>query len=511
MSVSCSKFLEPKSTSEFIPKNVTSLDEMLINGAYYRPGIGNLTCFSYLELFTDDVMMTTNKAYFLGYETSEELAYKKIVAMTGDVFNEINSVVISTSPWQSIYDNILEANAAIDYLPRVSGADENKYYVEAQALFLRALGYFYLVNYYGEPYSVNKMAAAVPLKLTSNLVVDMVKRNSVEEVYNQIVKDLLRAQELWEMIPERQFKKNYRANLPATQFLLSKVYLFMENWSEAKKYSHKVINDWSDFSLYNLNTYAPSASKANLDYATYDNSETIWMYGSIADFFGVINRSMTMEKVDPADENEAQRSRRMFNASSSLIDSYGDENVTGDLRLKYYMFTEWVTDKGAAGYIQTKLPLGKVNNGVNMLPISGNYNPALKFRLSEMYLTYAEACAMIGGSSESEAIDAINSLRRSRIAAAQYTPISGLTGADLLEYIKAERRRELCFEGSRWFDMRRWGMKAFSREWRKFGEVVETYDIGDKDPSFTFPLAKKVMDGNTALTQNPLSSRIINE
>lgn len=40
-----------------------------------------------------------------------------------------------------------------------------------------------------------------------------------------------------------------------------------------------------------------------------------------------------------------------------------------------------------------------------------------------------------------------------------------LTGQDLVDYIRQERRLELCYEGFRWFDLRRYGMPSFSRDW----------------------------------------------
>lgn len=507
--ISCGKFLEPKSPSEFIPKNINSLNEMLTFGAYYRPGVGNVDYFTMLELFSDDLQMTTNAAYFDGLNAPLEFATKRIVAMTGDMFEEMASLEgVGVTAWECFYQSILKCNAAMDYMPTVSGTKEEKAYVEAQALFMRALGYFYLVNYYGEPYNHNKKALAVPLKLTSNLAVDMVKRNSVEEVYQQIIKDLLRAEECWALNPEKQFRKDFRANLPATQFLLAKVYLFMENWKEAKKYAEKVMA-WSDFSLYNLNLHVNSKN-TNLNYALYENSETIWLYGNIIDYTKITNTSLKMKMNDPTNPNESSRNRKKFIASSSLLESYEDEGTTGDLRKRYYIFTEWVTDAGKAGFIETKLAVGKIFNDGTMSPVSGHYNPALKFRLSEMYLTYAEACAMIGGE-ENNALSAMNTLRENRILTVNYVPVTGITGSELIEYIRAERRRELCFEGSRWFDMRRWGMKSFKREWRRYGVVENVYTIADNDPAFTFPIPRAVLDFNTALVQNPLSSRTIND
>ena len=49
MVTSCSDFLEPKSQSEFVPKNAVSLNEMLLGDAYPQPNVSS--CY----MFADDV------------------------------------------------------------------------------------------------------------------------------------------------------------------------------------------------------------------------------------------------------------------------------------------------------------------------------------------------------------------------------------------------------------------------------------------------------------------------
>ena len=46
MVTSCSDFLEPKSQSEFVPKNAVSLNEMLLGNAYPQPNVSSCYLFS---------------------------------------------------------------------------------------------------------------------------------------------------------------------------------------------------------------------------------------------------------------------------------------------------------------------------------------------------------------------------------------------------------------------------------------------------------------------------------
>ena len=73
-------------------------------------------------------------------------------------------------------------------------------------------------------------------------------------------------------------------------------------------------------------------------------------------------------------------------------------------------------------------------------------------RTGEMYLTRAEARAMLGGAKEVLALTDLNDLRAARING--YVPVV-LTGSALLDEIALERRKELLGEGHRWFDLKR--------------------------------------------------------
>lgn len=83
------------------------------------------------------------------------------------------------------------------------------------------------------------------------------------------------------------------------------------------------------------------------------------------------------------------------------------------------------------------------------------------FRLSELYLIAAEACATDGpAKNETKANDYINTLRSKRIA--NYTSVS-MSGNTLVQAIREERAKELIGEGFRLSDLRRWNT-GFTRD-----------------------------------------------
>ena len=81
---------------------------------------------------------------------------------------------------------------------------------------------------------------------------------------------------------------------------------------------------------------------------------------------------------------------------------------------------------------------------------------AFVIRSAEAYLNKAEAQAMQG---KSEAIQTLKTLLENRFENGEIpTSIDGLQGENLVRFIREERRRELCFECHRWFDLRRYAV-----------------------------------------------------
>lgn len=76
--------------------------------------------------------------------------------------------------------------------------------------------------------------------------------------------------------------------------------------------------------------------------------------------------------------------------------------------------------------------------------------PWIYMRLSEFYLTYAEAQYHLGN--QSTAVEYVNYIRQR--SGVNMPPINA--AGDLLQKIKHERTIELAFESNRWYDARRW-------------------------------------------------------
>lgn len=481
---SCGKFLEPKSQSEYVPKTANAINEMLIYDAYAHTASPINEClFSYENILDDDIAITDKKISVYPYSTDKGDGVKSLFSWQPDMYTPMQAGLLNSKAYQTYYGKIKGCNVALDYIDKMSGTNDEKNYVRAQAHMLRALYYFHLVNLYGKPYNFDKNALGVPLKLGSGYGDTQIKRNSVAEVYNQVIKDLTIAEESFNSLPVSQhFMKNYRVTLPAVQLLRARVALYMEDYDIALKYSDKVMKGWG-LNLYDLTSFMPTKTAPFPNYVTYDNTETMWAYGRASDvnyYAGTQARESTAS---------APKTFFYFNASPELLNSY--DEVVGDLRKDNYISIEKTSP-------ETKLPWGKCFIDEYYTYSSADYF-GLSMRLSEAYLIYAEAVAQ---KNPQEAVKVLDELRAKRISNYASKPIAN---EDVMNFIKAERRRELCFECHRWFDLRRYGMPSFSRTYREYGEDLKIYTINKNDPAYTLPIPEDVIILNPGLVQNELT------
>jgi len=125
------------------------------------------------------------------------------------------------------------------------------------------------------------------------------------------------------------------------------------------------------------------------------------------------------------------------------------------------------------------------------------------FRLSEMYLIYAEATLRGGatsGGNLTTAKDYINKIRERAYGSATQGQINA---SDLtLQFILDERGRELYWEGHRRTDLIRYGLLTTGTYvWPWKGGVASGTAVDSKYNLFSIPASNLV--ANTNLTQNP--------
>ena len=441
LGMGCSDFLEEESQDEVIPQTAKDYGELLLGSGYPTPGGGA----GYIVSYMDDDHEFDVTSYSVGTATAD--AVFPYVTWQPQMYEWGAGISASESDYYQFFERIKGCNAVLDYIDGSIGTEEEKELVKAEALAARALHYFWLANLYGEPYNYNKNSLAVPLKLHVDVQESGSVRNTVEEVYDQILADLNQSIALFEKY--EVVIGNYKINLPAAKILLSRVHLYMENWEEAVKAATDAIN--MSGGLTDLTAFDGSTL---IHMNTYDISEVVWVYGGSVSGAsgGLLKFSESFLKEFSTDDKR----NGIYFIHDTYSDIYNKDQETGE--------------------------------------------PSQTLRIAEAYLNRAEAYAQLEGKA-SEALADLNTLRRHRIVGYQDENISDPD--ELLAAIRVERRKELCFEGHRWFDLRRYGMPSIKHMFKASeDDPVLTYTLEEKDPLYTLPLPSSITLLNPTLEQN---------
>jgi hypothetical protein len=362
----------------------------------------------------------------------------------------------------SAVNNVL-ANLEGKENAEVSTQDLNN--LRAECLFLRALSHFDLVRTYAKAYTVDPQSPGVPYVFVTDPA-GLPARNTVKEVYDNIVKDLTDAEGFIDPKYVRSGVADAKSvvSKPAIQALLARVYLYMENWQKAADYATLLINN----SAYKLWTKAELADVWKADKPT--SGEVIFeVYGLKSNSYDGYWDAITWQ---------------------TKPDGYADCAASDDIRLLYAADDErgklfrphpdddnaWWTTK----YIGKDFGTPDVSNTIVL-------------RLSEMYLNRAEALAhgavIPGGAT---ALSDLNTLRAQRGA----SPLGSASPQDALN----ERRLELAWEGHLWFDCARTKTPITRTD---YVGAAENKDIPANSKYWALPIPKRELDVNPNLSQNP--------
>lgn len=396
---------------------------------------------------------------------------------------------ITPSFWKMSYRVIFSANKVIDAISDGKGAEYDQF--KGENYFLRALAYFNMARVYAPPYYQNSETnLAVPLSLSSNIDNSYKPaRNTVKEVYAQVIADLEKAAAL--MTKE---KSNNYASKESAWALLSRVYLYMSGTAtqpnitycnKAIEYADKVIAS-PRFVLAQDQDYASAFAKDSRI-----NNEFIFAFSHDATNGNFINDFLTPKNF------YGYYIGGEYAASPDYI-AILDQNAA-DLR---HSFVRADNDPRSPNptpnrYTITKYDFEQTDqNGYTTQSKSGT----VYLRLAEMYLNKAEALAKKG--LNNDALVPLNVIR-TRAKAPEWTNASlGTAGMNAFQATLNERRLELAWEGHGTYDDFRNGlpMKRFYTDY--FHTDPLTIEATDKRVPYPIPLEEIKMNGN--LKQNPL-------
>lgn len=489
---SCSDYLNESSGDLLIPEKVDEFQSVL-----YGEGYPNsfTTDVEWIDLMTDDVAISPSshpESYNSeGDDTNSIPAGQGAFCWAYDIEYYLTGYA---RPYENRYKNIMACNTVIEAAGTMTGNQAKIHACLAQAHTLRAFSYFCLVNWYGLPY--NSATAdkdmGVVIRLKSEVTRDEPTRSSVAQVYKQINDDLDKALEYFETAETS--KSLFIVSKKVALLLKSRVALYTGQWDDVITYGSEIEKE--GFNLYNIGALSKEEmdnNKTNWLFLTSQNPEIIftysddasYMYHSFMEYAGMLNGASFV----PSQTNE-----------SDLINSYAE----GDNRI-YAFFMQDVIDYDEDWEMYwdytdyRKVPF-KHNGYASSI---GCFSQA--FRTAEVLLNMAEAYVQRNTSGDAgKAIALLNELRQNRFTSDKYV---ALTEADfasntaLLQFVRDERRRELCFEEThRWNDLRRYGCPRIEHKFYATKDAEPaTYVLEAGDKNYTLALPKSETEYNTQI------------
>ena len=479
LAIGCSDFLNESSSDEIRPSTLTDLEQLLL-GDGYEDAYNFYYC---TEIFTDNIK--SNGAKSTDMQTAHDKDKWKFI-WDENMFTESESGY-DAAFWQGLYEGILGCNLVLDNLDQKDGEHKLRESLRGEALTLRAWYYLHLVNFFGIAYNQGNPDTdlGVPLKLNSTVTGEFFPRNTVREVYSRIEQDLLEGNRL---LTEYDYDRDYfRMGHLAAKAILSRLYLYMEEWDKALEYAGAVLAQKAD--LLDLNTLKwqglLASGSAGCVYLTTSPDEIIWGRQQTKAFTKGIGIGTP------------------FSVSNELWSTYENGSYTNYTAkkthdIRSFMYFSWSQD------ISALLSGGELGCRDGISKAKDDFGGYQGIRTAELYLNRAEVYARkyLAEGNESyrqAALADLNELRRHRFNKAfPYEDADITDGQELLDFCLAERRRELCGETNhRWCDLRRLGITV-THVLVENGETEYKKDMSH----YCLPIPEKILEYNPLLEQN---------
>lgn len=331
--------------------------------------------------------------------------------------------------WKTTYNGIFRANSVLANVERPTdyAAGKKEQHI-GEAKFMRALMYFDLVRIFGGVPAITSVV--------SNEQARTIPRASEDEIYQLIIADL---KDAVEKLPVAASTVYGRASKAAASALLAKVYVYRQNWGEAKTQLESIINNYSLVTNYG----------DLFEVATENNSEVIFSMPYVA---GTDGQNLTYALAPIYGIKDViNNGNRVARPTWDLHTSF----ETGDSRFAVTISEEQLPFNAQSPaeafwypYFNKWVVPSEPNTSGLDIPI---------LRLGDMILLYAEVLYNLNDAQG--ALDQINKVRERAFgdASRNYDMADIPTADAFLDILLLERRLELAVENNRWFDLVRTG------------------------------------------------------
>lgn len=441
LTCSCKKgWLEEKpDVSLVVPKSLTDLQALLDNTLQAFNRGG---CFLG-EVATDDYYLTNS-----GYSAVNALI-RNSYTWEPKVYEGVEFV----GDWNNGYTAVYYSNTILEALKNLDPLVESQRYnnVQGSALFYRAFAYYDMLQIFAPSYDPATATSDLGIVLrTAPILNDNPPRATLEESYAAVIRDLKTAAAL---LPVEPLYKT-RPSKPGAYGMLARTYLAMRDYEHAYLYAD------SSLQLYNkLLNYASLSTTSTTPIPKF-NDEIIFS------------------------SNTTSTTQLFSNANGIVVQELYNAYQAGDFRKRVFFKLN-----------SSGLParFGSYTGGTPVVLFNG-------IAVDEVYLIRSESGCRLG--KVKEAISDLNILLKTRWDNS-FVPIDIKEQITALDVILQERRKELCFRGLRWTDLKR-----LNKEERFKKTLIRTvngkeYRLEPGDNRYVYPIPLSETNNNPNIIQNP--------
>lgn len=384
--------------------------------------------------------------------------------------------------WGAVYATINVVNVFLEGL--TAAWDEGKItsfvtqteygQYKSEALAIRAICYFDLMQMYSKPYHMGNGAnRGVPLRLTANKSAegnDMAP-STVAEVYTQILKDLNDAETMAASNHGSDYLNMTRIHKNSIIAYKTRVYLHMQNWAQVVAESAKIVPNAAPYTATAGVAHALNSNYAGVFASPHSTKESIFSMPNTA-----ANNAGTQSHLAHYFESGSDESYHLVQTAGS---AFAAMDVTDARKLMLKTVGE-------------KIYLTKYVDRATRT----DYAPVIRW--AEVLLNRAEALVRGGGTVDGQAVNLLNAVRTRSFPTGSYNPSDFATAQDFYDAVLLERNMEFLGEGIRNMDLMRLGLTIPGKDGGSFGNVVA---VPSSAQSYFWPVPDSELSYNKLMTQ----------
>jgi hypothetical protein len=441
---SCGRFLDVKPQGKIIPQTEEEF------AAVFNYRLNNLEAGAYDQVLNNGELIAKYEAY--ADDLNANITIGNLPIYAGTDFNKNYSL------YKDWYAVIKDCNIIIEAM--ASKSSEHAKQLMAAAIGMKGVCYYNLMRNYCKPYDPATAANELGLCLIDKFDVDNAPARSDLETTAKFVISTLESS-----IAHNITDDKYLFTKDVVKAFLAKTLFWVEEWDDAYDLCAELAEK------YPLVTREEYASVINAQFAK----------GTGIIVRGRINNNNSSSASIRSQAVSDMMSRPVNHDLVKLYAPYNEKDIR---------YTTFFNSKRK----NTKEPFGRV-------------------RASELHLMMAECLAHMGH--DQDALNVLNNLRANRISDYVPSTLESLPQVDrsarikedamgkeltpLTQAILNERRMEMCFEGDRWFELKRNGSPEFTIITDHIG-IWQKYTM--KAYMYSFPINKDDVDLKDYMKQN---------